>query len=76
MIHGFQGFAAPPARQANDRLAGNPAAAGWDGADSNGAADLPLTAFFRRHADAVTVSAIAAALAGAAAFGLPFLLAR
>jgi hypothetical protein len=56
-------FAAPPARQASEP----DCLAVWG-------ADLPLTAFFRRHSDRVTASAIVSAIVGVLAFGLPFIL--
>lgn len=57
-------FAAPPARQAHDRLAGIQGA------------DLPLTAFFRRHSGTIAVACVALALAALAGFVVPFLLGR
>jgi hypothetical protein len=71
-------FAAPPARQASepDCLAvwGKSATVGLGGPTNNN--DLPLTAFFRRHSDRVTASAIVSAAVGLLAVGLPFIVAR
>jgi hypothetical protein len=68
-MNAFQGFTAPPARQAinPDRL---PV---WGRQVGD---DLPPTAFFRRHSRTIEATTIAAAIAAAAAFILPFVLAR
>lgn len=72
MEHGFGRAApssAPPARQANDCLAGKPGG-------QHHHYDLPLTAFMRDLQDPVTCGALAAALAAVAVFAAPFLLGR
>lgn len=56
-----KGFAAPPARQASECLAGAPGA------------DLPLTAFFRQRAGAIQTVIIATAMVAVLVFALPLL---
>jgi hypothetical protein len=64
------GFAAPPARPADDRLAGAP------GRQTDRGFDLPPTAFFRRRADAIQTAIIVTAMVAVLVFALPFLLGR